>query len=248
MNKMLKSFKNWRKRRRDAAVEKSFGDRLEVRAGPFAGMKYYFESHGSSIVSKLVGCYEEPISRWIEEISQKRYDRIIDIGCAEGYYAVGFAYKNMARMVHAFDISSEARLMLERLSALNGVRERITVNGLCDVANLQALSGRGSLVFCDAESAEHELLNPNAVPNLYYTDIIVETHDFIKAGITNDLIDRFRLSHRIEVMSDNERDWKNYQWPAVFTDRMKRSWSNEGRPKGMLWLRMQAINPSEVIP
>ena len=245
MRNLLKSFKDWRNQRRYAAVKKSFGDRLEVRAGPFAGMLYNFESHGSSIVPKLVGIYEEPIAHCMDEIPLKRYDRIIDVGSAEGYYTVGFACKNMARRVHAFDISTDARLMLERLAALNHVRDLITVNALCDAQQLQALSGRGSLVFCDAEGAEDELLDPVSVPNLLHTDIVVETHDWLKPGITNDIIERFRRSHRIEVMADTERNWSKYRWPTAFTERMKRAWCNEGRPKGMLWLRMLATPSGE---
>jgi hypothetical protein len=242
MNKLLKSIKNWRRKRRNETVQRSFGDSLEVFAGPFAGMKYHFESHGSSIVPKLVGIYEEPICDWVSEIPKKSYDRIIDVGSAEGFYTVGFAFKKMARVVHGFDISAEARGMLDRLATLNNVKDKITINGLCDTYQLQRLSGKGSMVFCDAEGAELELLNPAAVPSLLSTDVIVETHDFIKKDITNSLIERFRLSHRIEVKTDTERQWKNYTWPAIFTDRMKRGWSNEGRPKGMLWLRMLAIN------
>ncbi|MFC5455144.1 class I SAM-dependent methyltransferase [Prosthecobacter fluviatilis] len=242
MRKLLKSIKAWRKKRRSEAVKSAFGEKLEVLAGPFAGMKYHFESHGSSIVPKLVGVYEEPIAGWVAEIPQKQYDRIVDVGAAEGYYTVGFAYKNMARVVHGFDISEEARKMLERLAALNNVRDKVTVNGLCDAGKLQELAGKGALVFCDAEGAELELLNPAVVPSLLQTDMIVETHDFLKPGITNTLIERFRLTHRIEVMSDSERQWAKYSWPAMFNDRMKRGWSNEGRPKGMLWLRMLAIH------
>jgi hypothetical protein len=245
MSGLLKSIKNWRRGRRYKAVQKSFGERLEVRAGPFAGMKYHFESHGSSIVPKLVGLYEEPIAGWVAEIPQARYDRIIDVGSAEGYYTVGFAFKNMARVVHGFDVSAEARKMLERLAALNGVDEKITINGLCDAARLQELSGAGALVFCDAEGVELDLLNPATVPNLVHTDMIVETHDCFQAGITNALIERFRRTHRIEVMADTERSWSWAPWPEIFTERMKRAWSNEGRPKGMLWLRMLAAKPED---
>jgi hypothetical protein len=252
---VMSKLRNWLKSRRQqkkiSRMEQLFGKVPTISGGPFKGVKYYFPNEKDSsirqlikyaIVTKLVGIYEEPIHDWINEVPGKNYARIINIGSAEGYFAVGFALKNAAEAIFAFDICEGPRLMLEKLAKLNQVQNQIEIRTLCDEEQLQKLSGSKTLVFCDIEGGEADLLDPVKVPNLKSSDLIVETHDCIRQGVTNLLIERFRLTHRIEVQSDTERQWKNYTWPTGFNDRMKRGWTNEGRPKGMLWLRMTSLS------
>src|SRR5215204_4418004 len=61
-----------------------------VQEGPFAGMRYLSETR-DPILPKLVGSYEAEIQPWIRAAITQRYRRVIDVGCAEGYYAVGMA-------------------------------------------------------------------------------------------------------------------------------------------------------------
>jgi len=42
--------------------------------------------------TKLLGFYEQPLQPYIEQVIQTGYPTIINIGCAEGYYAVGLAH------------------------------------------------------------------------------------------------------------------------------------------------------------
>jgi hypothetical protein len=128
--------------------------------------------------------------------------------------------------------------MLQKLALLNNVLPQIKVGALCDKEQLQNLSGSNTLVFCDIEGGELDLLDPIKIPNLKFTDLIVESHDCVHQGITNLLIERFKLTHKIDIQSDTDRKWDDYSWPNGFNSRMKRGWTNEGRPKGMLWLRM----------
>ena len=67
---------------------------LIVRNGPFAGMRYPgVQSVCSTIVPKLIGCYEKELHSVIELICSQQYNSVVDIGCAEGYYAVGLAMR-----------------------------------------------------------------------------------------------------------------------------------------------------------
>lgn len=239
-----------RSRRREKKItrmEGLFGKEPVIRSGPFKGMKYHLPGESesvfrqlihSAVVAKLVGSYEEPILGWIHDVAARKYERIINIGSAEGYFAVGFAFTKATPKIVAFDIAEKPRQVLEKLARLNGVLSQIEIKTLCDWDQLQQLSGPKTLVFCDIEGGEADLLDPVKVPNLKYSDFIIETHDFLVPGVTNLLIERFRLTHQIEVQSDTERQWKKYDWPQAFTDRMKSGWTNEGRPKGMLWLRL----------
>ncbi|MCS7063959.1 MAG: hypothetical protein NZM04_07975, partial [Methylacidiphilales bacterium] len=65
-----------------------------VRHGPFAGMVYENDTFCcSAIAPKLLGSYEREIQPWIESLLLDRWEGVVDVGCAEGYYAVGFACK-----------------------------------------------------------------------------------------------------------------------------------------------------------
>lgn len=66
---------------------------LVVQTGPFADLKYIPEAVGSSLLPKFVGCYEAELHQIFYDQSDDAYDKVIDVVCAEGYYAVGLAMR-----------------------------------------------------------------------------------------------------------------------------------------------------------
>lgn len=62
-----------------------------ILSGPFKGLMYPRESVGSAWAPKLLGTYESELSPTIERIVSGGYRSVVDIGAAEGYYAVGLA-------------------------------------------------------------------------------------------------------------------------------------------------------------
>src|SRR4051794_23892795 len=66
---------------------------LEVRHGPLAGMFYLpgLEATSGDLVAKLLGAYEEELHRVLERWIASGAGTVIDVGSAEGYYAVGLA-------------------------------------------------------------------------------------------------------------------------------------------------------------
>src|SRR6202012_121812 len=103
---------------------------LVVNGGPFQGMKYLPESHGSALAPKLVGSYEAEISAMIEEYCARGgAANVVDIGCDEGYYAVGMALRLPLAKVYAFDIDSRAQRDCAQMAALNNVQDRVVIGG-----------------------------------------------------------------------------------------------------------------------
>src|SRR5437016_6027102 len=74
-----------------------------VIAGPFAGMKYIGSSVASAHIPKLLGTYEREIAGIVEEICWRKPAVLIDVGAAEGYYAVGFAMRLPDSRIIAFE-------------------------------------------------------------------------------------------------------------------------------------------------
>src|SRR5947209_15685441 len=76
---------------------------LVVQNGPFTGMQYVERSIGSSLMPKLLGSYEANLQPVIEEIIRRAPATIVNVGCGEGYYAVGLARRLPHARVYAFE-------------------------------------------------------------------------------------------------------------------------------------------------
>lgn len=192
-----------------AALTERYG--TKVLGGPFEGMAYITRAAGSAALPKLVGSYERELDDALAQILATRYETVVDVGSAEGFYAVGLAMRLPGSpKVYAFDINTEAQMLCRELATKNNVQDKVVVEGFCDATRLQStLLGR-SLVVCDCEGYETELLQPEVAPVLNKADILVELHDVLKPGITPLLTARFQATHRIQMMDSVERNPADY--------------------------------------
>jgi hypothetical protein len=205
----------WQKKRltEDLIILKEvFNDKCLIYNGPFKGMLYIKQSCGSAFLPKIMGSYEEPIHEWIEKAVGKKYKTIIDIGCAEGYYTVGFAMRIPTANVFAYDIDEQAIINAKELIKLNSI-SNVELRKECTHEELNELCCNKSLVFCDIEGFEKELLNPIKAPNLKNSDLIIECHDFMVENVSETLISRFIKSHKITIISDYSSKINNYVTP-----------------------------------
>ena len=211
-----------------------YGD-LRVLAGPFAGMKY-IPASGSGILPKIAGCYEMEVHEAVAESFARNYRRIVNVGCGEGYYTVGYALKFPRAEIHAFDNDLLARQRLRSLARANGVAGRIRVGGACHPEDLQALLRQpGALVVCDCEGCEAKLLDPAQVPGLGGADLLVELHDFVIAGISATLPRRFQATHEVQILEMCDRDGLEWRPLDPLDPEQRRLATWEGRPAGMRW-------------
>ncbi len=183
---------------------------LKVIGGPFAGMAYVPEAINSGFVPKLLGCYEDELSDVMSRILENDYSTIVDVGSAEGYYAVGFALRYPNAHVHAFDIDPLGQRLCADMARANGVSERVSVGSECNVDTLRELQGERLLLISDCEGYEIELLQPDLVPGLACADILVELHDCNNPGITPALVARFEATHHISLIDSRKRDGRHY--------------------------------------
>lgn len=228
--------------------------RQRVRLGPFAGMRYIDRAVGSAYVPKLLGTYERELTSVIEEACARGPGLIVDAGAAEGYYAVGLALRNPQAQVIAFERQPAGRAALWDLARLNGVEGQIHVRHCCDRASLElslrfrraALPRRKnsiSLLICDVEGEEQVLLDPKHVPSLKTTHMLVETHEFVRPGVTAELRSRFAASHGVKVIWQTERFAAEFPFRTLGTRFLPKSyldWAlSEWRPIRMCWLWMK---------
>lgn len=175
----------------------------KVWSGVFKDMDFLSRSAEGCHLPKLLGCYEQPLQPAIEAAIAETYAQVVNIGCAEGYYAVGMARRMSAARVLAYDIEERARTACAALAAKNGVGSRVTVGSLFRHEDFATVAGPRTLVVCDIEGAERELLDPSKAPALAAMDLIVEVHEGMHPGLMDVLRARFAGTHTVEVIADN---------------------------------------------
>ncbi|MEN3794734.1 hypothetical protein [Fulvimarina sp. MAC3] len=172
-----------------------------VVAGPFEGLKLQLSSVSSRhLLGYILGTQELELHGVVEEIVARDYSHIINVGVADGYYAVGFARRMPSTRVIGFEGLPEHHPLVRRAAEENGVSDRIELRGFCESSDLdQALieAGPKSLVVCDIEGGEKALLDPEKSPELANADILVETHDGLLLGCTRTMVERFEATHDI---------------------------------------------------
>jgi O-antigen/teichoic acid export membrane protein len=189
------------------SVMRQLGEPKTILAGPFKDMRYVGEAVGSAYLPKVVGTYEHELHDVIAEYLRGDFDLLVDFGAAEGYYAVGFAWKMPKLRVITFDISKRARWLQGDMARRNGVRDRIDIRGEGDPASLNAaLEGsRKPLIICDCEGYEDALLKPDLAPNLRRATLLVEMHDHLVPGASQRLHERFDATHTSRTIRTVDR-------------------------------------------
>jgi hypothetical protein len=222
-----------RRRRLGERMIATYGTR--VQTGPFKNMQYVTSAIGSELCPKLLGSYEAELHGALATVLKKQYDRIINIGCAEGYYAIGLALRQPRAFVVAFDFNPMARQLCEEMATLNHVSDRLLLGSECSHDDLRRAISSKTLIFCDCESHEFELLRPELVPQLAKVDMLVELHDFIDDRITPAIISRFSATHDITMIDSSTRNVSDYASLQNFSPRDQRLAVNEYRAYSQQW-------------
>ena len=213
---------------------------LVVQSGPFKGMKYVSHAICSSLAPKLLGSYEAELHEALTQIIGADYETVIDIGCAEGYYAVGLALQLPNARMFAFDIDSRARELCKALARTNDVSERVSVEGECGYERLQTLTSSRALVVCDCEGCELGLLDPSLIPGLRTSDLLVELHDMVDPSISKTIVERFAPTHEITLIDSADRNPSLFPALKDFSPATQRTAVAEFRGEMMQWAYMRA--------
>ncbi|MBV9783323.1 MAG: hypothetical protein JO264_05845 [Acidisphaera sp.] len=216
-----------------------------VQFGPFAGTRLARESSwgDGDIAAKLLGVYEQELHATLAGFARRRYAAIVNIGCAEGYYAVGLARLFPSTPVLAFDVSEAAQRITRANAAENGLGDQVSAAGFCGAEHLASLGARYETMLCviDCEGFETELVTPAALAGgLKGCDFLIECHDFTKPGITNSLLAVLASSHEVVNLVSGGRDPNVFACLSGFDDIHRWLAVNEVRPCIMNWLAATA--------
>lgn len=204
LNHVLNLLARYRAREIGAALYSKGG--ALVRSGPFRGMTLLNRASEGNVAPKLLGCYEQELHEVIERCIETPYECVVNVGCGDGYYAVGMARRMLNSEIRAYDLHEGRRALCKTAADENGVGGRISIGSECRAEELAALEGRRVLVICDIEGGERELLDPERIPALKRFDILVELHEVMDKALPEEIISRFTESHEIERFAHRGRD------------------------------------------
>ena len=240
LNDSLRLLSKWR----SVLITNTFieNEGLQVLQGPFKGMKFLRQSSEGCHVAKLLGTYEQPLHAYLEQIISFNYKLIINIGSAEGYYSVGLAMRSKLSKILSFDINKDAQKACEKLAIQNDVQDSIEIKSEFHPSILKDYEHIKSLLICDIEGDEQKLLDIDNYPEFKEIDLLVESHECIVQGITDELINRFSDSHKISLIYDDGQRIINRppKWflKLAHLDQLLSTW--EWRSGATPWIFMQS--------
>jgi hypothetical protein len=195
LNQALRVLAKYRSTLLQNTIAKNYG--VTVQGGIFQGMQFVDQAVEGCLAPKLLGCYEAELQPYIMAASQRDYQVVINIGAAEGYYAIGMARLMPQVQVYAYDLNPATQSVCRTLAEQNGVGDRIHLGNEFRGEDFETFSDRKTLIICDIEGGELALLNPEAYSALRKMDVIVELHDVFEGSISQQVIQRFEPSHEI---------------------------------------------------
>jgi len=224
-------------------AHKLFPD-LAVAHGPFEGLRYpSAQSEASALLPKLLGCYESELHLVVDELLKNRYEAIVDIGCAEGYYAIGLALRKPDATVFAYDLNPHAQLACAEMAKLNKVVDRVHIRGICNPSVLRSIPlGERSLILSDCEGFESTLFTREIAEWFAKHDFIIETHDAVDIETSAKVRAAFAGTHDIRSIRsvDDIEKAHSYRYPELdsFGPRERHRILREQRANIMEWLVM----------
>lgn len=242
---------NWRPRpdpiyKRRVKLYEDLNARLNstVAYGPFKGMVMVPEVSwgGPDRAPMLLGIYEQEVIEALEK-AQAGSQVFIDLGAAEGYYAVGVLIAGWFEKAYCFEMNELGQEIIRRNAAANGVSNSLTVYGTANkgfYVNIPARDLHGAVMLVDIEGAEFDLLDSDALQALCSTTIIIEIHDWVAdaASKLRHLIESARATHSITKIRTGARDPGLFDELKGHSDTDRWLLCSEDRPVLMEWLKL----------
>jgi|GEM_PF-3129120 len=214
-----------------------------VISGPLAGMRYIDEFTFGPIVPRWMGTYEPQLHSWIGHVLEGSYDAFIDIGAAEGYYAVGIARRRPDLQVITFEADLFSRRAQRRLAALNQVNN-LRIESVCNHERLEHVLSLHPFVLCDIEGGEFELIDPARCPGLGRADLVIEIHpleNYSVMEVAKIIANRFEITHTAQTVTDDDGLRRNLlrllRVQGLKTPQLD-EFACEQRPSSNLWLAL----------
>jgi SAM-dependent methyltransferase len=212
---------------------------MNVLSGPFTGLAYLETSYGSVWAPKVLGTYERELHELIHALQLRSYKRIVDIGCAEGYYLAGLAHlarrQSAALEINGYDLNAEAVQAANWLCRING----LNVRAHCSRYELEGAADDRTLFVVDIEGDEFDLLCARNVQKLPSCSFLVEVHEQQGSRAQlNLLLEVFSGTHDAQVLHRKKRTLSDFPLTRSIpaNDELRLQLMDERRELGNTWI------------
>lgn len=218
----------------------------KIKAGPFEGIVFPTDTQWSGVIPKLLGVYEVELYPTLKTWRQKTFAHIINVGSADGYFALGCARIWPSSHIVAYETEEIGRKLLDKYAVRNGFKGRIECRSTCTPAEFgkSLKDAKTGLVIMDVEGYEDILLAGDNVALLANFHLIVEIHDLRVEQLGEKLTERFKATHSIQEIWTRDRKLKDFTYPQnkvlrLYLLEQLREISNEERGAPMRWFVLE---------
>ena len=216
----------------------------EIHNGIFKGMKLSsLRWGGHDKAPMMLGLYESEVSREIEKAAIHA-TTFIDVGAADGYFAVGAVFSGLYTNSICFEISSEGRDSIQLNAERNGVASRVSILAEANEETLlktaKSVNTKDLFILCDIEGGEFDLFTLRVLQALKHSTILIEIHDFSETDRKRYLSLKLMAEtvFNLSELTQESRNPNILMSTRVLHDDDKWLMMSEGRPKAMTWLRL----------
>jgi hypothetical protein len=218
----------------------------QVAYGTFKGMKLSKNTYWSKndIITHILGVYEKHVLKKIIEFSKKGNYPFIDIGAADGYFAIGMAFSETFKKIYAFEIDEEGRRSLNRNIENNLCKDKVVVDIEANFENLKEIvdKNKSAVILIDIEGSEFDLLDDNLLKLLSNCYIVCELHPTLSTNgfeKQNMLINNAKAFFDVSTIQRESYSPNKFSELNEFTDEERLIAFGEGRENNMNWLILE---------
>ena len=160
------------------------------------------------IASKIYGFYENKIQEKLKEIKKPI---LIDIGAADGFFAIGCLYSKLSKYCYAFEQNEISRLALHKTAEINKVANQISIMGKVDNQSFLSslpndLELSKTVILCDIEGEEYNFFSETILKKLKKCNLIIEIHNESSNSKETALLKLTKKYFNVNVLLDNNKD------------------------------------------
>lgn len=216
-------------------MDERFGS--QVRYGPFQRLKLSKAIWWGTTdrAGMLLGLYEQEVLSALASVPVRYRRSFIELGAADGYYAVGVLVNDLFERSYCFEISARGQKAIAANAALNGVSSRVQIHGIAEAdfhTVLPESAIDNSVLLIDIEGKEFDILTSKTLERFANSVIIVELHDHFFADAQQRLgrlRDLCASLFRIDELTTTGRDLSPFPELKQFSDTDRWLICSEGR-------------------
>lgn len=211
-----------------------------VQGGLFEGLQLIEDVtwNARDLIPKLLGTYELELQLAISEFVRQPPDYVVNVGCAEGYYANGIGRLVPSAKIYASDIDVEALDICRRTAEANGIVDRIRLEPVLNEPSVVGLMQNADrpLLISDCEGCEQDMLLRADPTHFAKATLVVECHDFVSPGLSERMLAWISPTHECRLVFQGGRNPHGIAALGSVPEEIKWLAMSESRPSSMCWL------------